>query len=139
MNNRYDKFNKAKKIFVTTFLFTEIIFFSALPVVAFELSGFGLKGDNGDVSQNVIADNIDSYQVENNIKIGSVKGIVNTGINLSGIGHAVTEAVMAPQKTPVYDEQRFVDGEYVEQKYIEPLIEFAKTDTRVANVLAKAD
>lgn len=146
MNNRYEKFNKAKKIFATTFLFAEIIFFSALPVVAFELSGFGVKGDNGekksasaDASPDVITDSIDSYQNENILKIGSVKGIVNTGINLSGIGHAATEAVMAPWQTPVYDEQRFIDGEYVEQKYVEPLIELAKTDTRVANVLANAD
>lgn len=131
-DKNYEKIYRIKRILSITILVVQIVFFSALPVVAFELSGFSVKNSTESVAED------ESTQKMDVLITCPIKGIVNTGNNLSGIGIATAETVMAPWKKNTYDADTFINGGYVDEEYAYKLIALAENDVRVTNVLANA-
>lgn len=131
-DKNYERIYRIKRTLQITVLVVQIIFFSALPVVAFELSGFSVKNSTESEAEEV------NVQKKDVLITGSIKGIINTGNNLSGIGIATAESVMAPWQKSSYDAEAFINGGYVDEEYAYKLISLAEDDVRVTNVLANA-
>lgn len=142
----------------------EVLVFAALPIAAFGLSGRYTEHDRlvqaGDENLTMCGDVMEHLTEKNAVPANAsavkggtetqnedidlphsltLRGIVNTGQNISGIYDAEERRKRTVLKNAVYNETAFLEAEYVPEEYAETLVALARDDMRVADILACAE
>lgn len=113
----------------------QIIFFAALPFVAFGMSGMKDLSSVQSVEESSESTKLDMSHVI----IGGLKGIIRPDNGHGDASDTMTEAVMASALKKTYSKEDFLSAQYVNEKYASALTAMADEDVRVADVLAQAD
>lgn len=146
-----------------TMCIAEVVFFAGLPVVAFGMSGkyteHSQLADAGMENLTMYGDVLEHLSEEEVIVVNAgaisgtadavdrdilterrlaLRGIINTGRNVSGI-YDIEKHHRDILQSTVYSEENFLAADYVSEKYEESLIIQAQDDVRVANILACAE
>ncbi len=147
----------------TTMCIAEVVFFAGLPVVAFGMSGkyteHSRLADAGMENLTMYGDVLEHLSEEEVIVVNAgaisgtadavdrdilterrlaLRGIINTGRNVSGI-YDIEKHHRDILQSTVYSKENFLAADYVSEKYEESLIIQAQDDVRVANILACAE
>lgn len=139
-NRNSHKKSRFKQFFRSAFYVMQVLFFVALPIAAFGLSGYHYEQKRDIIPEEPVvlanAEPLNSSPLKLTL---SVEGIVNTGWSTPVYLGERQEAGDLAQQRGVYNEAEFLASEYVGEKYAYALIELAREDIRAADVLANAE
>lgn len=139
-NKDNDKKISFKNLFRTLFFAGQLLFFAALPIVAFGLSGYKAEQSRDGIPQEpVVTVNAEPLNAKLPELALSARGVVNTGVNVPLYNVQGQDTGEPAEQKAVYNETEFLSSEYVGERYAYALAELANEDTRVADILANEE